>query len=73
MLVKSLMTSEVKSCAADTSLAAAARIMSNRDCGIVPVVDVQQKLLGETSRIAMSVWLSRPGSGVPRSFRPATS
>ena len=46
MLVKSLMTSEVKSCAADTSLAAAARIMSNRDCGIVPVVDAQQKLLG---------------------------
>ena len=46
MLVKSMMTSEVKSCAADTSLAAAARIMSNRDCGIVPVVDAQQKLLG---------------------------
>jgi CBS domain-containing protein len=46
MLVKSMMTAEVKSCAADTSLAAAARIMSNRDCGIVPVVDAQQKLLG---------------------------
>lgn len=46
MLVKRIMTSEVKSCAPDTSLAAAARIMANRDCGIVPVVDAQHKLLG---------------------------
>lgn len=46
MLVKSIMTSEVKVCAPDTSLAAAARIMSTRDCGIVPVVDSQHKLLG---------------------------
>lgn len=46
MLVKSIMTFEVKSCAADTSVGAAARIMCNRDCGIVPVVDAQQKLLG---------------------------
>src|SRR3990170_4512454 len=46
MLVKSIMTREVKSCAPETSLSAAARIMSSRDCGIVPVVDAQQKLLG---------------------------
>jgi CBS domain-containing protein len=46
MLVKSIMTSEVKVCAPEASLAAAARIMSNRDCGIVPVVDSQHKLLG---------------------------
>jgi CBS domain-containing protein len=46
MLVKSIMTSEVKSCSPDTTVAAAARIMSDRDCGIVPVVDAQQKLLG---------------------------
>ena len=46
MLVKSIMTSEVKSCAPDTTLAAAARIMSNRDCGIVPVLDSQRKLIG---------------------------
>ena len=46
MLVKSIMTSEVESCAPDTTLAAAARIMSNRDCGIVPVLDSQRKLLG---------------------------
>jgi CBS domain-containing protein len=46
MLVKSIMTSDVKSCSPDSTVAAAARIMSNRDCGIVPVVDAQQKLLG---------------------------
>jgi CBS domain-containing protein len=46
MLVKSIMTSDVKSCAPDSSVAATARIMSNRDCGIVPVVDAQQKLVG---------------------------
>ena len=46
MLVKSIMTSEVKVCTPETSLAAAARVMSSRDCGIVPVVDSQHKLLG---------------------------
>jgi CBS domain-containing protein len=46
MLVKSIMTSDVKVCSPDTSLAAVARIMSSRDCGIVPVVDSQRKLLG---------------------------
>jgi CBS domain-containing protein len=46
MLVKRIMTADVKSCSPDNTVAAAARIMSNRDCGIVPVVDAQQKLLG---------------------------
>ena len=46
MLVKSIMTSDVKSCSPETTVAAAARIMAHRDCGIVPVVDAEQKLLG---------------------------
>jgi len=46
MLVKSIMTSDVWLCTPETRLAAAARIMSSRDCGIVPVVDSQHKLLG---------------------------
>jgi CBS domain-containing protein len=46
MLVKSIMTSQVRSCSLRSTVAAAARIMSNRDCGIVPVLDAQQKLLG---------------------------
>jgi CBS domain-containing protein len=40
------MTSEIRVCTPETSLAAAARIMSSRDCGIVPVVDSQHKVLG---------------------------
>ena len=46
MLIKSIMTSDVKVCAPDTSLAAAARVMTTRDCGIVPVVDSRGKLAG---------------------------
>ena len=46
MLIKSIMTSDVKVCAPDTTLAATARIMSSRDCGIVPVVDSDGKLMG---------------------------
>jgi CBS domain-containing protein len=38
MTVKDLMTSNVRSCNADTDLATAATIMWNDDCGIVPVV-----------------------------------
>jgi CBS domain-containing protein len=46
MLVKSIMTPEVKSCGADLSLGAASRIMAKHGCGIVPVVDGQQKVIG---------------------------
>jgi CBS domain-containing protein len=46
MLIKSIMTSEVRVCAPDSTVAAAARVMSNRDCGIVPVVDADGKLAG---------------------------
>jgi CBS domain-containing protein len=46
MLIKSIMTSDVKVCAPDTSVAAAARVMASRDCGIVPVVDADGKLAG---------------------------
>jgi hypothetical protein len=71
MLVKSIMTSDVKSCSADSAVAAAARIMSNRDCGIVPVVDAQQKLLGAiTDRdVCLAVATRVPdsrGAGGPR-------
>jgi predicted transcriptional regulator len=46
MLIKSIMTSDVRVCAADSTVAAAARVMSNRDCGIVPVVDADGKVGG---------------------------
>jgi CBS domain-containing protein len=39
MKVRDLMTKEVKYCASDTSLAAAAGLMWNTDCGVLPVMD----------------------------------
>lgn len=46
MTVKDLMTSDVKSCSADTDLATAAKIMWDCDCGIVPVVNEEYKVIG---------------------------
>lgn len=39
MLVKDVMTKDVATCGPDESLHAAARVMWERDCGFVPVVD----------------------------------
>ena len=39
MKVKSIMTSDPATCARDDSLATAASIMWNQDCGVVPVVE----------------------------------
>ncbi len=46
MKVKELMVREVRSVAADDSLAAAARIMWEHDCGCVPVVDQELHVVG---------------------------
>src|SRR5262245_54511664 len=45
MKVKDLHTSDVRACSPDTNLAAAAQIMWDCDCGIVPVVE-DQKVVG---------------------------
>jgi CBS domain-containing protein len=44
--VSDMMTLEVKSCAPGDTLSAAARIMWERDCGVVPVVDQDGRLAG---------------------------
>jgi CBS domain-containing protein len=46
MLIKSIMTPDVKFCGPDVSLGAVSRIMAKHTCGIVPVVDGQQKVIG---------------------------
>ena len=46
MTVKELMTSNVKSCNADTNLAAVAAIMWDEDCGSVPVVNDARRVVG---------------------------
>jgi CBS domain-containing protein len=45
MKIKDIMTTEVRTCSPDTDLAAAAALMLDGDCGILPVVD-EGKLVG---------------------------
>ena len=46
MKVKDLMTTEVKRCSPETNLAAAARIMWEGDCGVIPVTDEYDHVVG---------------------------
>jgi CBS domain-containing protein len=45
-MVSEIMTSKVKSCGADTDLAAVAKTMWDCDCGVVPVIDDTQRVIG---------------------------
>jgi CBS domain-containing protein len=44
--VKDIMTRNVKSCRSDTSLAETAGVMWEQDCGVLPVVDENGKVIG---------------------------
>lgn len=46
MLVSEICTKDVRSCNRDTDLASAARLMWESDCGVVPVVDAENKVVG---------------------------
>jgi CBS domain-containing protein len=46
MKVKDLMTPEPRTCTRETNLAEAAALMLDADCGILPVVDGEGKLVG---------------------------
>ena len=46
MKVKNLMTPEPRTCTRETNLAEAAALMLDADCGILPVVDSEGKLVG---------------------------
>ncbi|MGE0394268.1 MAG: CBS domain-containing protein [Vicinamibacterales bacterium] len=46
MTVKSLMTPEPRTCSRETNLAEAAALMLDADCGILPVVDNDKRLVG---------------------------
>jgi CBS domain-containing protein len=46
MTVKDLQTSDVKSCGRDTDLATVAKMMWDGDCGAVPVVNEDRKVIG---------------------------
>ena len=46
MKVQNIMTANVESCSPESDLGAAATIMWKRDCGSVPVVDKERKVVG---------------------------
>lgn len=46
MLVSEICTRDVRCCNRDTDLASAARLMWESDCGVVPVVDAENKVVG---------------------------
>jgi CBS domain-containing protein len=46
MNVQDLMTRNLKTCSADHRLDCAARIMWENDCGVVPIVDQEQRVVG---------------------------
>jgi CBS domain-containing protein len=46
MKVRDVMTTEVGYCQSDAPLAQAAEIMWQRDCGVVPIVDESQRVIG---------------------------
>jgi CBS domain-containing protein len=63
MKVQELMTRDVASCSAADNLSAAARSMWERDCGVVPVLDDERRVVGMvTDRdLAMAAYTqSRP-------------
>jgi CBS domain-containing protein len=46
MLVKDLMSKLVATCRPETNLGAATEILWNRNCGFLPVVDAEEKVIG---------------------------
>jgi len=46
MLVENVMTREVESCRPEDTLSAAASVMWRKDCGVVPVVDEEGRVVG---------------------------
>jgi len=59
MRVEQLMTRDVRACRSEDSLAEAAQAMWERDCGCVPVIDGERRVVGMlTDRdICMAAWI----------------
>jgi CBS domain-containing protein len=68
MKVREIMTSDVECCTTEDDCGEAIRIMWDNDCGIVPVVDADRRVVGAiTDRdIAIACWSRNAG---PREIR----
>jgi CBS domain-containing protein len=58
MKVKDIMTADLRTCSLDTNLGAAAALMLDGDCGILPVVDHEGKLTGVVTDRDMCIALA---------------
>lgn len=60
MKIENLMTRAVKTCRPDDTLARAAQIFWDQDCGVAPVVDAENRVVGMlTDRdVCMAGWMS---------------
>lgn len=72
MKIATLMTTNVATCRLDEPLSAAAERMWTRDCGVLPVVDTDERVVGMvTDRdICMSTWMN---GCAPQSLSVATA
>ena len=65
MLIRELMSANVKSCGEDTDLATVAKIMWDGDCGIVPVLSDERRVRGVITDRDICI------AAATRSMRPA--
>ena len=68
MKIKDIMTAEPRTCFLDTNLAAAAALMLDGDCGILPVVE-DGKLTGVVTDRDMFIALATRNTRASRSHR----
>jgi CBS domain-containing protein len=83
MKVRSVMTAEVEACGPADKLSDAAAIMWRRDCGIIPVLDDERRVLGVVTdrdicmavamrgRLASEISVGEVATAQPRSCNPA--
>ena len=65
MLVKDLMSTSVKTCNEESNLATAAKVMWDGDCGIVPIVNDERRIVGVVTDRDICI------AAATRSMRPA--
>ena len=66
MKVREMMTTDVRTCRADTSLAEAVRLMWEKDCGVLPVVTADGKVSGMITDRDICVALATQGRTADR-------
>lgn len=65
MKVQDVMTSEVRTCRPETSLAAAATMMWENDCGVLPVVNHDNRVIGMITDRDIAIAVGTKGRPAP--------